>query len=222
MVDRPQNFEWVSTTNYATDDVVTYSGKWWQSLVNSNIGNIPGADLTKWNEVDKSPSGLVFWQAGVYTEDEVFVLREINSTVFLFRLDPLQTRPFNSTDFDAELSTNTWQEVARLDTVIVDTSGGTLHIDMLKLQQLSFVESAQISGNKIIAFDNTDRAKIIHFFRFSLDAPRVLSFPMNTRMSDARWDNTTQQWTALDAGSYEMTATYDGSHWYVKMGDTFT
>jgi len=105
-----QNFEWLTDTAYNEDDVVTRSGKWWQAqqAVSANIA--PGTDVAYWAEISKSPSGFVFWQAGVFTEDEVFVLYEIAGITYIFRLDNA-TRPFVSTDFEDEFASGDWEAI---------------------------------------------------------------------------------------------------------------
>jgi hypothetical protein len=106
-----QDFEWVTDNNpgYALNEVVTYGGKWWQSLISNNLNIVPGTDPAKWQEINKSPSGLAMWQAGVFPQDLVLVVNEIGDDALqLYRLDPDEPRPFVSSNFSAELSAGKW------------------------------------------------------------------------------------------------------------------
>lgn len=109
-----QNFEWITDNDpgYAEDEVVTYGGKWWQSLINDNLNITPGTNPLAWVEITKSPSGFVFWEAGVFPQDEVFVLYEISpGSVQIYHLIDA-TRPYVSTDFEAELALGDWQIIS--------------------------------------------------------------------------------------------------------------
>jgi hypothetical protein len=102
-----QNFEWITDHEYAINDVVTRGGKWWQALlVNENI--VPGTDSLTWLEIPRSPSGLVYWQAGVFVDDENLVMHESGGITYIYRLDDA-TRPYVSSDFDAELLAGDWE-----------------------------------------------------------------------------------------------------------------
>jgi len=106
-----QDFEWVTDNapGYALNEVVTYAGKWWQSLVANNLNIVPGTDPTKWQEINKSPSGLAMYQPGVFPQDLVLVVNEIGDDALqLYRLDPDEPRPFVSSNFSAELSAGKW------------------------------------------------------------------------------------------------------------------
>lgn len=117
------NFEWLSDTPYDDNDVVTYGGIWWQAqqAVPENI--IPGSNSLYWVAIPKSPSGLVMWQAGVYTEDEVFVVAEVSGVKTLFYLaDP--ARPYVSSNFATEYAAGDWEPIGA-----VPSGGGDQNID---------------------------------------------------------------------------------------------
>jgi hypothetical protein len=108
------NFEWITDNDpgYAEDEVVTYGGKWWQSLIDDNLNITPGTNPLAWIELQKAPSGFVFWQAGVFPQDEVFVLYEISpGSVQIYHLTNA-TRPYVSADFEAELALGDWQIIS--------------------------------------------------------------------------------------------------------------
>jgi hypothetical protein len=106
-----QNFEWVSNREpdgYDTDEFVTYGGFGWTSLADNNNGNIPTEGGPWWQKINQSPAGFVFWQAGVFTQDVVFVLRALDGFTQLFQLDASVIKPFNSTNFEAEFCQGKW------------------------------------------------------------------------------------------------------------------
>lgn len=111
------NFDWTSTAagtgDYDTGHVVTYKGKWWRSEMDNNTF-VPGTG-SQWTEISKAPSGFVFYQPGVYVEDQCFVLKDMSiaqdfSDIRMFWLKN-QTRPYVSTDFDAELLADDWNQL---------------------------------------------------------------------------------------------------------------
>lgn len=113
--DTTENFEYVSDTTYNTLQSVTYSGKWWQALQNVPINIVPGSNPAYWLEVNKAPSGFVFWQSGIYSENNVFVLRDISTNPLIkdiqayYLVNP--TRPFVSSNFTTELTAGDWVKI---------------------------------------------------------------------------------------------------------------
>lgn len=102
------NYKWVSNFNYDEDAIVEHEGKWWISLHDNNLGNIPteGAD---WSEVVKSSSGLVLYTPGIFTQDPAIVLsdHEGGNLALYWLANP--TRPYNSTDIAAEQIAGDWK-----------------------------------------------------------------------------------------------------------------
>ncbi|CAK8720711.1 MAG: Carbohydrate binding domain-containing protein [Candidatus Electronema aureum] len=47
----PVEYTWMSSEPYSIGSIVTYNGILYQSLVNSNSGNVPGKDTTKWKSL---------------------------------------------------------------------------------------------------------------------------------------------------------------------------
>ena len=108
-------------------------------------------------------------------------------------------------------------KVPTIKTVSVDTSGSSFVIDMDNSSQRCFVGSNIISEDKSISFSNVSRAKSIPYFRFEISGSHSLIFEDNVKMSDALFN--LGQWTNIDDGEYEMSATYDSDSeiWYVKI-----
>lgn len=106
------NYKWVSGFDYAEDAIVEHEGNWYLSLQTPNLGKIPGtiAGGAYWQIQSKSPTGLVYWAAGVYTGDPVLVLKQIGSVHYIVRLVNA-TRPFLSSDFDAEFLAGDWEAI---------------------------------------------------------------------------------------------------------------
>lgn len=105
------SFPWVSNNvpGYQEGELVTYGGKIWESLVDDNLGNVPMDGSAFWVEQSKAPSGLKIWQAGIYLETEVYVLKDIAGILQMFQLEESEARPFNSSDFDEEYANGNWK-----------------------------------------------------------------------------------------------------------------
>jgi len=113
------NFEWVSTDTYALGDVRTYSGKWWQSLQAANTGNLP-TEGAWWTQINKlAATGIKQWQAGIYTDSEIVVWREIDTVKKLARLKTA-TRPYSSANFETELRDGDWEILTEDDIRVVN------------------------------------------------------------------------------------------------------
>ncbi len=82
----------------------------WISEEDDNLGNIPGPGSTFWTLGSKSQSGLVPWVAGVFVDTYTTVLKKTGGAWALYYLEN-PTRPFNSTDFYAELTAGDWLPV---------------------------------------------------------------------------------------------------------------
>lgn len=93
--------------DYDLNELVTYGGNIYQSAINNNP-SIPGVN-SDWTLLTRGSGSVGFWEAGVYLEDEVVkIFDEAGVGARLFRLDPGEPRPFNSTDFDVELAAGNW------------------------------------------------------------------------------------------------------------------
>jgi len=108
------NFEWLPDTPYANEYARTWQGLWWQAQSDVPANIVPGTDGgVYWQQIGKSPSGLVFWQAGVYPQDTVVVLKDMSialdeTDVRMYLLHSSVPRPFVSSDFNTELSDGKW------------------------------------------------------------------------------------------------------------------
>jgi hypothetical protein len=207
------NFEWTSAKAEAGDydefHVVTRGGKWYQSTVDNNE-SVPGVDAT-WELLTKSSSGFVMWEAGVFAEDEVFVLHVIGTSIFIFRLADA-TRPYVSVDFDDEFEAGDWELVGKVEVFVFSTVLITdiITLDFLNLQRVDLIESAQITEPKTWVFDNPVEG-LVSFARFSVDGEHTQQLPIDVKVADASnalWNSGTKEWTPLAAGEYEMRIQY--------------
>lgn len=115
------SYDWVNTNLYNTDEVVFYSNKLWASKVDNNQGNTPQPGAY-WEEITQSvSSGLKTWAAGAYVDDDVFVVYDDGGGNQIYQLNNA-TRPFNSTDIDAEILNGDWVPFADVTVTVVPLS----------------------------------------------------------------------------------------------------
>lgn len=217
-----QNFEWVSDNDpgYDEDEVVTYEGSWWQSLQDNNLNIPPGSDPAYWLEVPKSSSGLVFWVAGIFPQDQAFVLYRINGTIWLFELDEAEARPFVSSDFLAELAAGKWKYFGLPEYVSVDVSSD-FELDFSEAYAAKFFGSVEITGDREITFSNDTKSREMHL-RFSIDQGRVFTLPASVKMQGGgtyTWDG--DDMSVLDGGEYELVGTQRNGVWYLDLNGPF-
>lgn len=99
--------KWQDNISYSIDDVTSLDGKFWRSLVNGNLNNLPVEGGGFWTEVSKAAPGLNFWAAGVYTELNQSVY--FGSPGFQYYLN--HAVPFASSNFAAELALGYWVQI---------------------------------------------------------------------------------------------------------------
>lgn len=104
------SYAWNPATDYNVDEIVVQDNQIWISQQTPNLNKMPGTNPLYWVASTKSiGSGIRFWQAGVYTEADVYVAsRDAQNRLLLYRLVPA-TRPFNSTNFATEVAAGTWE-----------------------------------------------------------------------------------------------------------------
>lgn len=98
------NMDWQADASYSIGDLVLFNLLAWKSLQNTSIGNIP-TENTFWTEVPISAADGITdtqWSAGVFTYNDSKVVYN-NAQYYL-----QDTAPFESTDFDAELTAGNW------------------------------------------------------------------------------------------------------------------
>lgn len=106
-----------------------------------------------------------------------------------------------------------------LDTATPSTAGGTITLDMNSQIQRIHVGSASFSTPKTIALSNTTNALVFDFHFEITDVAAVLTMPSDFILTGDEWDGS--DWTALEAGQYEMGGTFDGTNWKVKIAGPF-
>ncbi len=111
------DYRWNALTDYPVGAIVTNGDKVWESIDTPNEGNVPVEGGGFWEERSKSKSGFVYWVAGVFTDDQVFVLYTIAGDTFFYELTDI-TRPYLSTDFEAELAANKWRRIGTIEDIL--------------------------------------------------------------------------------------------------------
>lgn len=112
-----------------------------------------------------------------------------------------------------------WIVVSGLDSAIVSTAGGVITLDMNSQAERMFRGSANIGAIKTWALANDANAVFIPSAKFVMTTTNIQTFPAAFKMAtfDANWNNATKQWTPPDVGTYEMSATFDGTNWLMKI-----
>lgn len=211
------NFEWLSAPEeYFTGDVVTYQGKWYQA-VDDSVGVIPGTDEDFWVEISKSPSGFVFWQAGAYVEDSVFVMSAHNGQLQLFTLASA-TRPYVSTDIAAEEELGDWVSITEvLQNQSVDMSVASPILNFKRHRDKRFYGSASISTPKTPVLDQELNAKNFELVLNITNVAATLGWPAGFISNSALWNDSTRVITFLVAGKYKIKGSFDGTNWWLEV-----
>lgn len=135
--------------------------------------------------------------------------------------------PDNTTEIITELIMRTFGENSadsllflqtnRLDRQSISTAGSTITFDFDSRRDRIFYGSASFSTTKTIALSNSTNAVRLCFIFQITDVAAVLTFPSSFLMSDPRWNDSTYEWTAVEAGKYKAEAKYDGTNWYIDI-----
>lgn len=211
------NYEWLPDNDpgYALDEVVTYAGKWWQSLIDDNLNIIPGTDPTKWIEISKSNGNYTLWVAGVFTEDNVFVTREKNGRMHQFMLDPDEPRPFVSSDFDTEFEEGKWILVSALsvndNVAVIPISAASLQTcGSVPVELIALIADKFPSVNKVAASFKTgvtefDFASDIVLKTVAGDVQYLIPFGEFNTLADSQFDLIKQGQKQVDGVAYVLT-----------------
>lgn len=211
---------WQPDVSYNDGDIKSFDNKIWISQQDDNEGVTPGTDTDFWVQSSVSNS-LDLWAAGVYLAAIPVVFKVIGNSLYMFYLKSA-TRPYNSTDFFAELSAGDWQIITALDLQSTNTTTVPIVIDFLHLDNVRFKGSNTIGAAKTWSFDNDESAKQFSLL-FELTTTDQQTFPASVIMSDGRWElDGAKIWTPLSIGKYKMQGTFDGSNWWVEINGPFT
>ena len=138
------SYQWVSTQNYDTGDAALYANKWWESLQDGNLGNLP-SEGALWTQVNKvTASSLKKWSPGMYVEADVYVV--YNLILFELNAAPDTPRPFNSVS-NPLLDSENWTAITA-----GENSTGLVKLD--KIGGRSYGEANPLTGP--IDFDLSD------------------------------------------------------------------
>jgi len=214
LADNGQNFAWVSDNDpgYQTDDVVTYGGTWWISLIDNNLNNIPGVDPTKWDEIPKSNS-WDYWVAGVYADTNTFVLSDHKGYTDIYKLISA-TRPYVSSNIQTEEDSGNWQSIVSPINKINGVNGsGTLDLDFTNDLQKVFVLSA--SEAKTWSIVRGSRAVKFSALLSISGGAWAQTLPGSFKTSDTRISSNI--FTPLSTGLYIVEGVWNGTNWGVTI-----
>jgi hypothetical protein len=107
------SFAWdAGNAPYALDDITVHDDQLWISQIGGN-NSMPGTDANWIVGVKSTGSSLKYYAPGIYTESDVYVVNSVSGQLGLYRLDPVQVRPFSSTNFTTELAAGKWISLAQ-------------------------------------------------------------------------------------------------------------
>ena len=108
---------------------------------------------------------------------------------------------------------------AGLDSAIVSTTGGIITLDMNNQSERMFRGSANIGAIKTWALSNNTPSIFIPSVKFTMTTTDDQTFPSTFKMVifDANWNDATKKWSPPAMGTYEMSATFDGTNWLMKI-----
>lgn len=221
------NFEWDSVAaadgDYDINDVVTRGGNWYQSTINNNM-TVPGADPadTDWTLLTRR-SNWSLWEAGLYIETTVVVLKVVGSSTYIYELIDA-TRPYISADFDAEVTAGDWELLGKVQIVEFDTTlvSDEITLNFLKLQRIDMVESDPIVEDKEWIFSNPIEG-LLSFVRFT-SSENIHQLPAGIKLAgadNAEYDSALKTWKPIIAGEYEMMITYMNAEYKIKISGPF-
>ncbi len=205
--DPSNDYRWDSLTIYAIGNIVSYTGRLWESLTNGNLDNVP-FEGTNWTEVSKAASGLVRWAAGVQTTTDACVISNITGQDAIYIITV--TTPYNSIDFETELKAGTWRLLAetKFDTQAI--GGGLVTIDAKAGKELTRKSISIAGGNtwSLVNDENFERADI--FVELTGGGPWAQVFT-DMISNNGNWDIGTKTWNPIEAGKYKVTIEWDGT-----------
>lgn len=225
VLDSPaNNIEWISDNDpgYATDDIVTYGGNIYQSLIDDNLNIIPGSDVDSWELLTRGIN-WARWAAGTFIEADVIVIRAIDGEDHLVQLVDA-ARPYVSSDFDTEYAAGDWISITQniINKAATDAAG-TIQLDMNYLKERNFNLVAVVTEAKtwsILKGTNLKKLTVTFEIDAGLDAH---IFPNTFKLYTLAglYDSATFTWTPTDAGKYELEIYYNGTIHSAKLFGPF-
>jgi hypothetical protein len=212
-----QNFEWVSEKDpaYDEDEVVTYGGNWYQSAVDDNT-SVPGVN-SDWTLLTKSASGFVYWAAGLFTEDKVFVVSEHRDAGYPEIFFLLEPSPFVSVDIVAEELLGQWRSITEItNTAEIPTGPTDIVLPFKAAAKRFFLGNAAVSGDREWSYD--DAGNILEYkIHLEISGAGVHTFPINTKIYSSAVIVDGNEAEFIDTGFYSIEAWYDRTYWHVTI-----
>lgn len=225
VLDSPaNNIEWITDNDpgYALDDIVTYGGNIYQSLIGNNLNIVPGSDPDSWELLTRGVN-WARWAAGTFLESDVIVIRTIDGEDHLVQLVAV-ARPYNSTDFDAEYASGDWKSLTQnkiLKAASVGANTASLDLNYLKERAFNFAAPiGEIKTWSILKGNNLIKMVVVFEITGGLWAQ---TFPATFKLFTyaGLWNDGTKVWTPTDQGIYELEVVLSGGIHYAKLFGPF-
>jgi hypothetical protein len=98
------SFDWQADSSYSIGDLVLYQTKVWESLQNTNVGNVPSENSFWTEKAISTADGITDtqWAAGIFTYENSKVV--YNNAQYYLQV----AAPYESTDIAAEITAGDW------------------------------------------------------------------------------------------------------------------
>ncbi len=101
------------------------------------------------------------------------------------------------------------------------TAGGTVTLDLNSQFQRMFLGSASFATGKTMAVTNITNSRVFDFNFEVTNVAATLTLPAIWLMADSNFNTGTRIWTPPATGKYEMSGTYDGTNWRIKIAGPY-
>lgn len=185
----------VGSTSFTTLGTVT-TGTWHANGIGVPFGGTGQSSLTPGDIWYGSSTPNITAKLGIGTSNQTVIV------------DPSTTLPV-------------WSSINVVDLNTTSTAGSTVTLNCNNQYQRMFAGSATFSSAKTMAVSSTTNTRVFDFNFEVTNVAATLTLPSIWLMSDSNFNTGTRIWTPPAIGKYEMSGTFDGTNWKIKIGAPF-
>lgn len=174
------DFIYKSNIFYKANDLIVYQDNWYRSKTDENRGNLPplSGENDHWKIVGAVSTGIDYWGPNVYFQDPSIVLYD-NKLYYLNRSLVGET-PFQSLDFEEELSNDEWILLGGVSTPVSDNLTGTSATTALSENQGRILKGFIDAINTLLQSDDStldELQEIVEFIKINREDLENLGIP---------------------------------------------